>query len=86
MRRVQYLPDLARSADRRLVRLALLVQNIRPPCSESEARRIAFVTIEAANLWASFSRHLYLSSALGAYEADARGCRRQRLSTPRTMP
>jgi hypothetical protein len=79
MRRVRHLPTLGKAADRRLLRLSLLVRDIHPAMTAEEARSLAFVTIEAANLWAAFSRTLYLSAATGAVDGGG-----QKVST--TVP
>lgn len=49
---------------RRLIMLRMLVDSCTLPVSPAIDQRIAFVTIEALNVWASFAREYYLSCAV----------------------
>jgi hypothetical protein len=49
-----------------------LVQVLSRPASTEDDRIAAFVTIEAVNSWASFSRAFYVSCALGALRANGK--------------
>lgn len=70
MRRVAYLPKLQRRAERRLISLSLsLDPSLRFDPLELD-RRVAFATIEAANIWNGFCRSFYLSCALGTHGSD----------------
>lgn len=53
----------------RSLRLLSLVKHLNAPIDQSHARVIAYVTIEIWNTWASFSRALFISSALRAFTA-----------------
>lgn len=66
MRPARYLPNLRRSAVRRLGVLKRIVENKQPPCSAVDDRELAFAAIEVATVWSSFVRSYYLSCALGA--------------------
>lgn len=68
MRRVAYLPKLQRQAIRRLTFLGLLIDPGLRLAGPEQDRRVAFVTIEAANVWSSFCRAFYLSCALGTHD------------------
>ena len=68
MRRVTYLPRLQRQATKRLMRLSLLIDPSLHLDGFELDRRIAFVTIEAANIWDGFCRSFYLSCALGTHD------------------
>ena len=57
---------IAVAAEYRLMRLDQLATGIGTPLLPADRRTLSFVTIEAANLWAQFSRCLYLSAAFGA--------------------
>jgi hypothetical protein len=67
--RYDSLADLARHLQVRAYRLIPLIQTSRPPVTGEDDRTVAYVTIEAMNAWASFSRAFYVSSALRAYNA-----------------
>ena len=67
MRKVRSLEDLGTSASRRLLRLRLLVESLVPPLKADHDRLVAFVVIEALNLWASFARSFYISCLLRAF-------------------
>jgi hypothetical protein len=60
---------LTRTAERRLVRLQDLTAGLSQPLTPEICRLISYVTIEAANLWAQYSRCLFVSAALGARDA-----------------
>lgn len=66
MRPSRELARLHRSAIRRLLFLKSLVDRQSPPVSPYADRIVAFVVIEAVNLWAMFSRSFYLSCIFGA--------------------
>lgn len=69
---------LTSSAERRLLRLETLARAIRVPLDPADRRTLAFIAIEAANLWAQYSRCLYLSAAMGALDPAGR----RTVSTP----
>lgn len=66
MRVCRQLAVLKHTACRRAVRLRRLVETYRPPLTPDQARLVSFVTMEALNLWASFSREFFISCVLGA--------------------
>lgn len=66
MQRVARLGRLEGVAIRRALRLRSLVDAYSLPVTPERERVVSYVTIEALNLWASFARAYYLSSALGA--------------------
>jgi hypothetical protein len=68
--RADFLEDLARQFKHRAWRLIPLIQTISAPVSAEGDRAVAYVTIEAVNAWASFSRAFYISCALQAYTAN----------------
>ena len=55
------LATLRRCGTKRALRLRSLVDTCRPPIHDADDRTIAFVAIEALNLWAAFVRSFYLS-------------------------
>jgi hypothetical protein len=55
------LASLRRCGTKRALRLRSLVEKYRPPIENVDDRTIAFVAIEALNLWATFVRSFYLS-------------------------
>jgi hypothetical protein len=57
---------LGETAERRLLRLRTLVHTFSPPIDTESDRTVAFVAIEALNLWNAFARSYYLSCAFGA--------------------
>lgn len=61
--------DLTLSAQSRLDRLAHLSAGVVAPVAPSDRRLVSYVTIEAASLWAEYSRCLYLSCAFGGRDA-----------------
>jgi hypothetical protein len=64
---VQLVSDFARlrrTASRRLILLRVLADTCGRPITPTVDRRVAFITIEALNLWASFVRSYYLSCAV----------------------
>lgn len=67
--RYDSLADLARHLRVRANRLIPLIRTSPPPVTAEGDRTVAYVTIEAVNAWASFSRAFYVSSALRAYNA-----------------
>lgn len=62
--------ELAQIFRRRAWRLIPLVQSASVPASAESDRLVAYVTIEAVNAWASFSRAFYISCATRAYTAS----------------
>jgi len=56
----------------RLERLRALASRLVPPLAPEDRRLLSYVTIEAANLWAQYSRVFYFSMALGARDATGR--------------
>lgn len=76
-RRVE-LGSLVQTATRRCLDLTSLIRPIVVPASAADDRTVAFVCIEAANVWAGFSRSYFLSTAL---RAKLNG-RRVTVSTP----
>jgi len=66
------LPVLERQASRRLVRLKILVAPAGRFDWQEMDRRTAYVAIESMNLWGSFCRLYYLSTAMGAKDAAGR--------------
>lgn len=68
MRPVRYLPSLQRSAVTRLVFLwTTLDPGARVDRRELD-RRVAYATVETANVWDSYCRAFYLSCALGTHD------------------
>jgi hypothetical protein len=65
MNAVTALGVLADTAERRLLRLRALVHSYSPPIRGENDRAVAFVVIEALNLWDAFARSYYLSCAFG---------------------
>lgn len=63
---------LTDAAERRLDRLSAHARQITPPVTPDDRRLIAYIVIEAANLWASYGRCLFLSCALGATDSNGR--------------
>jgi hypothetical protein len=57
---------VTRAAEVRLERLIVLATPISAPLVPYDRRLLSFLAIEAANLWAQYSRCLYLSAAFGA--------------------
>ena len=70
MRPCPHLVDLSDKAGRRLIRLRELVRLRAIPLSDEDDRAFSFVCIEAANLWARYSRSFYLSCAARARDAS----------------
>src|SRR5207253_434977 len=67
VRRVDYLPKLQQQACRRLLTLKEGVPQPGQRIDQVDIdRRVAFATIEAANVWNFFCRSFYLSCAFGA--------------------
>jgi len=66
MNPVGHLGELRRVAGRRALRLRALVDPVGVPVSTQEDRLVAFVTIEALNLWSSFARSFFLSCVFKA--------------------
>lgn len=66
MRIVRNLAQLQDVAERRLLFLKALVYRARNPSSPNHDRRVAFVSVEAANFWSQFCRCYFLSCALQA--------------------
>lgn len=64
---IQALSDTARA---RLDRLSVLAMALGGPIGPADRRLISYSVVEAANLWAGFSRCLFLSCALGARDAS----------------
>lgn len=73
MRRTNDLPTLGQRARRRAFLLRSLVDTLQPPLSAEEKRRVAYVAIEALNLWGLFSRAFFISCAVRA--RDNQGAR-----------
>jgi hypothetical protein len=73
MRPVSHLAKLKVTAVRRALRLRSLVDNLGPAATSAEDRLLAFVVIEATNLWDSFARSFFISCAL--HTKDSRGNR-----------
>jgi hypothetical protein len=69
MRRTRDLRRLASCCQRRAKKLQTLVDTYLLPIDWPKDRIVAYVTIEAHNLWASFSRAFYLSCALNTSTA-----------------
>jgi hypothetical protein len=69
MHAVRRLEALTTQAARRARLLKLLVERRSLPLSPEDGRTVAYVCIEAPNLWAQFSRSYYLSTALRARDA-----------------
>lgn len=65
MRPTRRLPKLGRGVFRRLVRLHVVACSVAAPPGTSEDRVVAWLVIEALNLWAEFVRAYYLSGAMG---------------------
>jgi hypothetical protein len=63
---------LTESAESRLHRLQVLGAPLALPLSPEDHRTLSYVVIEAANLWAQYSRCLYLSAAFGARDITGR--------------
>jgi hypothetical protein len=63
---------LTETAEARLERLQDLSAGLRQPVGPEDRRLLAYVTIEAANLWAQYSLCLFLSAALGARDSSGR--------------
>lgn len=61
MKQASDLTILKEKAVYRAYRLRSLVDKVAPPIGGEIDRTVAFVTIEALNLWASFAREFYLS-------------------------
>lgn len=72
MRPVRRLTELRNRALRRVSKLKGLGELCRAPLTPEDERMVAFVTIEACNLWAEFMRTYYLSCAFNA-ERDGGG-------------
>ena len=66
MRSVVRLKRLRNAGSRRAYSLRTLVDSLKLPPSTEQERVIAYATIEAHNLWASFARAYYLSCVLKA--------------------
>lgn len=65
-----YIAELTLTATRRLHRLMDLSLCLAAPVTPIDRRLIAYVTVEAANLWAQYSRCLYMSCAFGGRDAS----------------
>src|SRR6266566_36009 len=61
----RHLGYLSAKAERRLLRLRSLIERFNPPLETEAGRVVAFVTLEALNLWDAFARSYYLSCAFG---------------------
>ncbi len=64
------LAKLQRRAGRRIARLRCLVDSLSLPPTAEKDRTVAWVVIEARNLWAGFLRAYYLSGARGTRTAS----------------
>ena len=64
------LAKLQRRAGRRIARLRCLVDSLSAPPTAEKDRVVAWVVIEARNLWAGFLRAYYLSGARGTRTAS----------------
>lgn len=58
--------QLTQSAETRLARLRDLCDGLALPTTPPDRRLISYTVIEAANLWAAYSRCFFISAALGA--------------------
>jgi len=70
MHREPDLGALVAKASRRALMLREIVRIQQPPVSHAESRAVAYVTIEAFNLWSLFCRMYYLSTALRARDGS----------------
>lgn len=70
MRPTRRLEKLQFNASRRLLILKTLVDGFRLPIDSEHDRVVAFVAIEALNLWTLFSRSFYLSCILHAKRSN----------------
>lgn len=61
---------LTGSAASRLDRLTTLTAELALPLTPEKRRVLSYVTIEAANLWAQYSRCFFLSVAIGAIDSN----------------
>lgn len=66
MRPTRRLEKLRSSASQRLILFKMLVDGYSLPVESEHDRVVAFVTIEALNLWSSFCRSFYLSCIFNA--------------------
>ena len=73
--------ELTLTARRRLNRLHVLSVRLDDRVSSEDRRRISYIVIEAANLWAEYGRCLFLSCALGARDASGQPIVPQRVRT-----
>jgi hypothetical protein len=73
--------DLTGRAEARLARLSELSQPLHAPVQPQDGRLIAYVVIEAANLWAQYSRCFFLSCALGARDGSGQLTAQTRAAT-----
>lgn len=62
--------DLTEAAEKRALRLRLLLNGLTPPVTSEKQRLLSYVVIEGANLWAQFCRSFYLSTALRAKDSS----------------
>lgn len=72
MRAVHSLPRLAEQCEGRLAQLHGLVDVLPTVPAGDDDRVVAYATIEALNLWASFSRAMYLSCVFSARRANGK--------------
>ncbi len=65
-----HIGDLTATATSRVQRLNNLAAGLGNHVGASDRRLISYIVIEAANLWAQYSRSLFLSCAFGARDAS----------------